>query len=314
MTSPATPEPALVQVREAWRVRSLASVWLRPGDWYQPVVDDVVLAVTLDVGVLDAVEALGAARAEHGVGIGETLDDLTHLFRVLEDGPPPIEAVRALCEGWAAPGGPGFVATTCMDPESGLPTAEYLAVRLREAYGVARRRGGTPEQDLRLLLVDVARDGVAPWDRLARSAAAGRAIEVAFGEGHPAASLGGGVFAVLLERARVDDALATLAHQIEVVGRELGVTDVLRRPPRLWVEPLPREHRDAVALLTTRRPAPGPIDLAGALLPRSPFGPEALPPYQGAGTIPPFSPEPLPPTPRPGPETVDPDDDAPGEV
>ena len=91
--------------------------------------DLAMISSYLRSGELD--KALGAARAEHGVGIGETLDDLTHLYRVLEDGPPPIEAVRALCEGWAAPGGPGFVATTCMDPESGLPTAEYLAVRLR---------------------------------------------------------------------------------------------------------------------------------------------------------------------------------------
>src|SRR5690606_8522369 len=193
-------------------------------------------------------------RAEHGVGMGETIDDLACLYRIVEAGAPPLDAVRALCEGWASPAGSPLVPGTCLDPESGLPTAEYLSVRLTEEFTAVRRRGGTPDQDLCLILVDVARDGVAPWNRLARSAAVGHAIDVAFGVGHPSASLGGGAFGVLHPAGpAVADAVARLSRQIDVHGEELGVADVLRTPPRLWIEPMPAEHHEAVALLTSRR-------------------------------------------------------------
>lgn len=297
-------DEALLLVRERWRERSLRTIWLRAGDWYQPEVDGAVSALLAGRGELDAVEALGVARGSHGIGVGEAIDDLACLYAVVDGAQPPLEAVRALCEGWASLGAQSFVAGTCMDPESGLPTAEYLTVRLKEEFSRVRREGGSPAQDLCFIFVDVAREGVAPWNRLARSAAVGRALEATFGEGYPVASLGSGVFAVLHRAgAPVGDAIARLSRQIDVQGEELGVADVLRKPPRLWIESMPGEHRDAVALLTTRRPSgAGASPLADALLPRSPFTPDGLPPYQAVGTIPPYRPEPLTPSPRPSPE------------
>ncbi len=311
MTSLEAADPALLLVREQWREQSLRTIWLRAGDWFHPAIDTVVRAVTSDDGVLDAVEALGAARATHGVGVGETIDDLSCLYRIVEAGAPPLDAVRALCEGWASPAGAPLVPGTCMDPESGLPTVEYLSVRLVEEFTSVRRRGGTPAQDLCLILVDVARDGVAPWNRLARSAAVGRAIEVAFGVGHPGASLGGGVFAVLHPAGpAVADAIARLSRQIDTQGEELGVTDVLRQPPRIWIEAMPDEHHEAVALLTTRRSsAPAAAEISGAALAEQPFGlpglsgPPGIPGIPGLSTRPPTGPTPLdPPNPRPSPE------------
>jgi len=300
-------DTALLLVRERWRELSLRTIWLRSGDWFHPAVDDVVAAVALDRGVLDAVEALGVARAEHGVGMGETIDDLACLYRVVEAGAPPLEVVRALCEGWASPA--GFVPGTTLDPESGLPTAEYLSVRLTEEFAAVRRRGGAPEEDLCLIFVDVARDGVAPWNRLARSAAVGHAIEVAFGVGHPSASLGGGVFAVLHPAGpTVADAVARLSRQIDVQGEELGVTDVLRTPPRLWIEPMPAEHHAAVTLLTSRRSsggagAPGrpSSGIASSEIASSGIAAPGTPPFTLG--LPPYFPRPLdPPSPRPSPE------------
>src|SRR5690554_5498453 len=105
VTSLEATDPSLLSLREHWREQSLAVAWLRSGDWFHPAVDSVVEAVTSDDGVLDALEALGVARASHGVGMGETIDDLACLYRVLEGGAPPLDAVRALCEGWASPAG-----------------------------------------------------------------------------------------------------------------------------------------------------------------------------------------------------------------
>jgi len=304
----------LLLLREQWREQSLRTIWLRSGDWFHPAVDSVVQAVTSDDGVLDAVETLGVARATHGVGVGETIDDLSCLYRVVEGGAPPLEAVRALCEGWASPAGAPLIPGTCMDPESGLPTLEYLSVRLVEEFSTVRRNGGSPAQDLTLVLVDVAKDGIAPWNRLARSAAVGRAIEVAFGVGHPAASLGGGVFAVLQPSGpAVADAIARLSREIDVQGEELGVTDALRHPPRIWLEAMPDDHHAAVALLTRRRSsAHPPAEDAGTLLAKPSFDPPGLsglsglpglPGLPGMSALPPFGPAPLdPPNPRPSPE------------
>ena len=52
------------------------------------------------------------------------------------------------------------------------------------------------------MLVDVAAGDVDPFTRAARSAAVGAAMTTTYGEGHPMATLGGGVFAVL---ARADE-------------------------------------------------------------------------------------------------------------
>lgn len=283
----------MLSVREQWREQSLHTVWLRSGDWFHPAVDTVVGAVTSDDRVLDAVEALGVARASHGIGVGETIDDLSCLYRVIEDGEPPLEALRALCEGWASSAGSPLIPGTCMDPESGLPTLEYLSVRLVEEFTSVRRRGGSPSQDLCFVLVDVAKDGIAPWNRLARSAAVGRAIEVTFGEGHPAASLGGGVFAVLHGASpAVGDAIARLSRQIDVQGELLGVAHALRHPPRLWIEAMAADHGEAVAQLTTRRSS-GEVSV----------GTRAPSPLSPRSTFPAFNPEPLsPPSPRPSSE------------
>ena len=244
-----------MQVRDRWRALSLRSVWLRPSDWHHPAVDDVVAAVMHDVRVHDAVAALGVARAEHGVSLGESLDDLAALYRILDDAEPPLDAVRALCEGWSSPAGTPLVPGTVMDPESGLPTLEYFAVRLAEEYAAVRRRGADPTLELHLVLVDVALGAVSPWDRMARSAAVGQAVEVALGPSWPGASLGGGGFALLhQDPGSLADDVARLRAEVVVQGHELGVTNIVRQPPRVWVESLPTDHRAAVeSLIAWRR-------------------------------------------------------------
>lgn len=231
----------------------MRTTWLRPGDWWHPAVERVAARLD-DDGVLGAVEELGAARAEHGVGIGEAIDDVVALFRALGRGVPPLEVVRALCEGWASPAGMPLVPGTVMDPETGLPTLEYLTVRLREEFATVRRRGGDPAAELRVVLVDVARDGTPPWARVARSATVGRAIELALGEGWPCASLGGGLFAILHSSPQtLADDVDRVRAAIQAQARRLGVSDLLRQPPRIWVEHVPADHEAATMRLAAVR-------------------------------------------------------------
>jgi hypothetical protein len=237
-------------VRDRWRASSVASVWLRPADWYHPAVDALVEAVLADDDACPAAERLGEARAEAGVGISETIDDLACLFGAAGLEGPPLSLVRALCEGWAAGQAAAPVLTHCIDPDSGLPTAEYLGVRLTETYGVAERAGRRPGDSHALILADVEATPLAPWSRIVRSAVVGQGLVMTFGEGHPMAALGGGVFAVLVERG---PDLAVTAMQLRSVlaehARSMGVQDLVREPPRVWVEPLPDTRMQAVELL-----------------------------------------------------------------
>ena len=228
----------------------MESVWLRPADWYHPAVDALAEAVLAGSDPCGAAARLGEVRGRDGVGIAESIDDLACLFRSAGVLDPPLAVIRALCEGWADAQGCAPSMGSCIDPESGLPTRDFLSTRLAETYGVAERAGSSAQVTHLLLLVDVAAAEVSPWTRMARSAAVGAALRTAFGDGHPMATLGGGLFAVLTERggslgADVRDVRVHVAHQASL----LEVGDLLRQPPRIWVEPLPGSHERAVQLL-----------------------------------------------------------------
>lgn len=237
-------------VRDLWRASSVASVWLRPADWYHPAVDALIEAVVAGDDGAPAAERLGEARAESGVGISETIDDLTCLYDALGIDGPPLPLVRSACEGWAAGQASGPVLTHCIDPDSGLPTSQYLGVRLSETYGVADRTGRSASDTHALLFADVESRPLAPWSRIVRSAVVGQALVLAFGEGHPMAALGGGVFAVLVERGPDLGVTAMeLRGRLAEHARSMGAQDLVREPPRVWLEPLPETRMQAVELL-----------------------------------------------------------------
>ncbi|QTE29316.1 hypothetical protein [Pengzhenrongella sicca] len=236
--------------RELWRSVSAESVWLRPADWYHPAVDAIVEALQNDADPTPAALRLGTARGESGVGISEAINDLACLYRSMGRGETPLASVRALCEGWVAAQDAVPVHAQCVDPETGLPTSEYLRVRLAETYALAARAGTTASRTHGLLIVDVAVAGLDPWSRIARSAVVGQALDVAFGAGHPMASLGEGVFAVLVARDQHVGTDATrLRHHIGTHAEQLQVDSLLRQPPRVWLEPLPETHAAALELL-----------------------------------------------------------------
>ena len=197
---------------------------------------------------------LGHARGYDGVGIGETLDDLGCLYRTLGAAEPPLAVVRALCEGWADAQAGAVVFGAALDPESGLPSRQYLALRLAEAY----RDATLPTQRARTVadLGTISSSStsptgdVDPFTRAARSAAVGAAMTQTYGDGHPMATLGGGVFAVL---ARADEdphpPIEALHAEIDRRCELLKVRASTRQPVRVWIEPLPSTHEQAVRML-----------------------------------------------------------------
>jgi len=242
-------ESTAPSLRERWQERTVESVWLRPGDWYHPAVDALTEALTHGIDPTEASRRLGAVRGAAGVGVAETLDDVAVLYELL-DREPGLPAIRALCEGWAEATASTPVPGSCIDPESGLPTIEYLGVRLGETYGAAQRHAHHAFTTHCLVLVDVATGDLPPWRRMARSAAMGRALTDALGAGHPMASLGGGAFAVLVERDfDLGETVRRVRDQVNDHAHTMKISDLLRQPPRIWIEPLPETHQRAVDLV-----------------------------------------------------------------
>jgi len=237
-------------VRARWRSTSLAEVWLRPGDWYHPAVDAVVEAIEDGRSTQPAAHRLGIARGTAGIGLEETLDDLACVFRVV-DREPDLAAVRSAAVGWVHARERTSVLTGVRDPATGMPTLDYLSERLRETYGAAIPADADVSTTHCLVVVDVAVDGLDPWQRSARSAAVGRALEQVFGDGFPMATLSDGVFAVLCERRpTIADVARSTRRIVERNAEVLGLGDTLRRPTRVWVERLPATHQAAVDLLS----------------------------------------------------------------
>ncbi|GHS88533.1 hypothetical protein AGMMS50218_12640 [Actinomycetota bacterium] len=239
-------------LREQWRLASVESVWLRPADWYHPAVDALIESLLDDRDVAGPAERLGAVRYDSGVGLTESIDDLACLFRSAGRDEPPLPVVRALCEGWSAASTRQQSSRRCLEPESGLTTGEYLAARLHETYEVAERDGSPVPQTHCLVVVDAASGAIAPWHRMARSAALGEALRRTFGASRPTAALGSGLFVALLPRDRELGAQVAAARaEIDRTADELQVAHLLRQPLRLWVEQLPPSHALAVDLLHT---------------------------------------------------------------
>lgn len=235
---------------DRWEKASLDSVWLRPGDWYTPAVEAVVEALEARLDTAPCAYRLGEARAAAGVGITEAIDDLAVLFRAAGHESAPIRSIRSLCEGWTAHSSPTLDAPTMTDAESGLGTCEYLTQRLAEVYGKAARDNISVHDTHALVMVDVSVDSTDPWQRMSRNAAVGSALRSAYGEGHPMARMGDGLYAVLVERGdALGTGIATLRHHISHHASALKASNLMRQPPRVWIESLPQSHQYAIELV-----------------------------------------------------------------
>jgi hypothetical protein len=234
----------------AWQAASIESVWLRPGDWYTPATEALVEALEARLDTAPSAFRLGQARSESGVGITEAIDDMAVLFRSAGFESAPIRSIRALCEGWTQGAVAAPVAPQMADPESGLGTAEYLTQRLSEVYGAAKRDGTTVTETHALVMIDVSVLDADPWQRMARNAAVGQALKSAYGDGHPMARLGDGLYAVLVERGTsLGQGIAVLRDHISDRALTMSVGNLMRQPPRVWIESLPDTHTYAHDLI-----------------------------------------------------------------
>lgn len=229
-------------LRDAWRARSLDAGWVFPEDWWAPEVDAVARAVVCGADAAGPCAGLGHARAQAGVGIGETLEDLGALFAALGRDEPPMRCVRALAEGWAESGVFGTAGITCEDPLTGLATAPYLRTRVAELYRGRR----PPREAYGLVVVDLAAR-LDPWKRIAWTIVIGHALRRVFPGEETLTLLGTGRVA----------ALVPLRPELELVTARLRRDVAARHSARVWLERLPDDAIHASRLLDCLTTPPG---------------------------------------------------------
>ncbi|HEV7754215.1 MAG TPA: hypothetical protein VGO94_00010 [Mycobacteriales bacterium] len=255
-------------LRLAWRGAALVIGWARPQDWWCVEVDAVCEAVAGRRELLGMFSRLGRARAEAGVGLGETLDDVAALYAVLAERAAPAAVVRALAEAWVEVGFEPLRVGTCEDPLTGLTSAAHLRTRLAEVYREAEREGGSVHATHALVVVPTGLDGVARWDGLLRRLALGVCLRSVFSGGETLAGLGPSVVVGLVTRTPLLAAMVEALRRrlIEVAtgtavrgetegGGARGAGDTVTgvpgdgEPPRVWVEGLPGGLSEAYAVL-----------------------------------------------------------------
>jgi hypothetical protein len=260
--------PDAAVLRLAWRRAAVVIGWARPQDWWCVEVDAVCETVAERRELLGVFSQLGRARAEAGVGLGETLDDIAALYAVLAEPAAPAAVVRTVAEAWAEVGFEPLRVGTCEDPLSGLTSAAHLRTRLAEVYREAERDGGSVRATHALVVVPTGLDGVARWDGLLRRLALGECLRSVFSGGETLAGLGPSVVVGLVTRTPLLAAMVeALRHRLaEVVtgtvvrgGPEGGGAWGARddgtgvpgdgEPPRVWVEGLPDGLSEAYAVL-----------------------------------------------------------------
>ncbi len=238
-------------LRDAWRRRSLTNGWLSADDWHTWAVDAVTEAAVSGAGrdMILACGGLGRSRAEAGIGIAETIEDLAALFAALDDAAlddaalddtvPPLRFVTSACVGWAEEGLTRHSQGGCEDPLTGLATVPYLRTRLAEIYREADQAGTSPARTHRLVVVELTRQAGRPerpdpWHRMAQAILLGHDLRAAFPGGDTLCgnplSAAGNRAAIALVRAR-DDLPARYANLRRTVRVRLTCGAQIRMAP-----------------------------------------------------------------------------------
>jgi hypothetical protein len=243
-------DPALLSA--AWSSLSLDRAWLRPHDWYTPEVEVVTEAITAGLNPDHALEALGAARAEAGVGLTEALDDLRCLAELTPGRLDPWSATKALARGWDDAAARGTMPAPVLDPATDLATLPYLAVRLREIYDAAHGAGGFVPTTHCLIVIDTATACPDPWSRFHRGIVLGQVMREVFTDGSSVVSLGdhsGAALALVARTRSLGTVVRRLRARLNEVMADLQEEGAVRHPVRVWVEQLPAGYDQATALL-----------------------------------------------------------------
>lgn len=234
---------AIAAARVRWAALSLDRGWQVPADWEHPAVDALLEAIMAGADPVPAADRLGRSRGAAGVSLGEALTDLDVLVELL--GLDGAQLVRAVSLGWAE--GSLGPAPTIVDPYTGLPTAEYLSLRLGELYRQARAEGRNAAAMAALVAVSTDLDGLSTWDRVAPMVVVGDCLRAVFDAGETLAKLAPGLAVVLAPRGdilidQVRALTGLLSSRTAAAGGALP-------EPRVWIESLPAQHGMALDLL-----------------------------------------------------------------
>ena len=232
-------------LQEQWAARSLADAWAFPSDWDAPAVEAVCEAIVADQDVVEAAARLGRARADAGVSLGEALADIDQLAGLV----PARHAEtlrRALSLGWAD--GVSGLATTILDPLTGLASREYLQQRLAEVYSACAARGRRVPEEYALVVVRLDLIDRGMWERVLPMIVVGECLRVVFDAGETLARLGEPMAVALVARGD------TLVRRVQLVSslvdtRLSADPSAANSGPQIWIEPMPDDFQSACWLL-----------------------------------------------------------------
>ncbi|MEU4767880.1 GGDEF domain-containing protein [Actinosynnema sp. NPDC023794] len=245
-------------LRSRWRTAAVAAGWAFPADWPLAEVDEVCRAVLGEGDESTALYRLGAARAETGAGLAETLVDLAALHAVLAEPPgstgivsPSVDAIpsrmlRSAALGWGDVMSRRAAACAADNPLTGLATPAYLRTRLREVYAEARAVG---RQDHVLVFVAIDLTRTSGWSRVVAMTLLADALKEVFDGGETVASIGSSVACVLLRR---DRHLPRAVVNLRVLAADRLAVDphvAPTGPIEVRLEELPPTCEDALALI-----------------------------------------------------------------
>lgn len=100
-------------------------------------------AATQSGDPVSAATALGRERGTHGIGRGQSLDDLEVAHRIVTSADPTAAIVRAFADAWADAAVTVLLGRGAIDHRTGLATIEFLATRLRDLATTHERAGRT---------------------------------------------------------------------------------------------------------------------------------------------------------------------------
>ncbi|MGX7677033.1 hypothetical protein [Plantactinospora sp. DSM 117369] len=243
-----------VVLREAWRAAALHRCPERTGAWWTPAVDSLTRAIAETRDPRPACTRLGRARAAAGMGVDDTLADLTALYRQLPAGEPPAHLVRTVCDSWTAATLVPDHAAACVGALPRLGSVGQLRAVLKE---IVRRacRAGVPLGNRHVLLVadlavppsaagtvpppaagpaipptECGEDLAIAEESVLRARVATR-FRASFPDGEPIIRLWPGGYVV------PTTASAELAHRTVVLSR--GLARIGLATARLWCQDLP---------------------------------------------------------------------------
>lgn len=230
------------QLQDLWFVQSRNGGWVFASDWHDPAIDALCEACLRGDSVWPAAQRLGAARADAGVCLGETLADVDGLTSVLP-GLPTDVLHRAVSLGWAdrmtAPQAVVF------DPLTGLVSQDYLRTRMGEVYRAADVADTRVSETHALVVVRVDLTGRSGWDRITPLILSGDAMRTVFDGGQTLARLADHMAVALTEREAM---LPRRAQLLACMVSERLNRDLPQSQPRVWIERLPDSLPAAVDL------------------------------------------------------------------